>query len=223
MEQDLRTPSTEEHSLMPSSKSRFRPALFAAAFIAVAAISGGVCYKNGREAGFAQGHEAGVREISLSRTRKITYEEYEKLLDGKEDFFLLVARPTCRFCAIVDEYLSFRDNSDLPAPVYFLSLESIRGTDRYDEVKHDIGLDFVPTFRYYKGGKSLYNLNNPLDGSYFEEGATNESRNAAYAEMAEKVEAFLSGAVGNGPVINEDVLVAETGSVITANKVSEVQ
>ena len=41
--------------------------------------------------------------------------------------------------------------------------------------------------------------------------------------MADKIEAFIAGATGRGEVVNEDVLVAETGSVITAIPVSEVQ
>ena len=58
-----------------------------------------------------------------------------------------------------------------------------------------------------------------LDGSYFDEDATNESRNALYAEMTDKIEAFIAGAEGRGEVINEEVKTAESGSMVKANEV----
>ncbi len=223
METEKAKVTAEETKGTPPSNSGRRSFLLAAAFIVTAAIAGRAGYRAGQTAGYKLGYGTAVNEVRHSRTEKISYEEFKNLQSADEDFFLLIARPTCRFCAIVDEYLSFRDNSDLDAPVYFLSLEADRGTERYDEIKRDVGIDFVPTFRYYKAGEPLYNLNNPLDGSYFDEGATNESRNAGFSEMADKIEAFIRGAEGRGEVINEEVKAAESGSVITAVKVNEVQ
>ena len=224
MEPEKTNTSTTENAAVPSSgKKRSGAAMVVAALIAAAAIGCGVGYQKGQAVGFSRGHELGVSEVYMEKTTRISYERFKELESSNESFFLLVARPTCRFCAVVDDYLAFRDNSDLKVPVYFVSLESMRGTDLYNEIKADIGLDFVPTFRYYEGGKMLYNLNNPLDRSYFDDTATNESRNAVYAEMADKIEAFIAGAAGRGEVINEDVLIAETGSVISASQVSEVQ
>lgn len=213
----------EETKGTSSSNAAHRSILFSAAFIVTVAIAGWAGYGAGHNAGYKLGYEAAESKARHSQAEKISYEEFKNLQSGGEDFFLLIARPTCRFCAIVDDYLTFRDNSDLTAPVYFLSLEADRGTERYDEIKRDVGIDFVPTFRYYKAGESLYNLNNPLDGSYFDEDATNESRNTVYAEMADKIEAFINGAEGRGDVINEEVKTAGDGSVITAVKVNEVQ
>ena len=211
--------SAEKTAEGASSRPLIRTALLAAAFIATAAVAGIAGYRNGQSAGFSNGYEAGTAESRLSRTERISYEEFKNLQASGKDFYLLIARPTCRYCAIVDDYLSFRDNSDLAAPVYFLSLEADRGTERYDEIKRDVGIDYVPTLRFYKNGGSLYNLNNPLDGSYFDEGATNESRNAIYADMADKIEAFIAGAEGRGEVINEEVKTAESGSMVKANEV----
>ena len=224
MEPDRFEHSMEEKPAVSSSEKKgFRPVAVAAALIAAAALSCAAGYRLGDKAGFARGHELALNETFMVRTTEISYEHFKELIAANESFFLLVARPTCRFCALVDNYLSFRDNSDLQIPIYFLSLESARGTDFYNEVKADIGIDYVPTFRYYGNGEMLYNLNNPRDRSYFDENATNESRNAVYAQMADKIEAFIAGATGRGEVVNEDVLVAETGSVITAIPVSEVQ
>lgn len=224
MEPEKTSNSTAETEAVSSSgKKRSGAAVMVAALIAAAVIGYGAGYQKGHAVGFSLGHELGVSEVSMAKTTRISYERFKELELSNESFFLLVARPTCRFCAVVDDYLAFRDNSDLNVPVYFISLESMRGTDFYNEVKADIGLDYVPTFRYYENGKMLYNLNNPLDRSYFDDTATNESRNAVYAEMTDKIEAFIDGATGRGDVINEDVLVAEKGSVISASQVSEVQ
>ena len=196
-----------------------RTAIIIAALILTAPITGFIIYRIYQSADSLIVREEETKGSHLSRTEKISYDEFKKLQASGEDFFLLIARPTCRYCAIVDDYLSFRDNSDLAAPVYFLSLEADRGTEKYDEIKHDVGIDYVPTLRFYKNGEALYNLNNPLDGSYFDEDATNESRNALYAEMTDKIEAFIAGAEGRGEVINEEVKTAESGSMVKANEV----
>ena len=196
-----------------------RTAIIIAALILTAPITGFIIYRIYQSADPLIVREEETKGSHLSRTEKISYDEFKKLQASGEDFFLLIARPTCRYCAIVDDYLSFRDNSDLAAPVYFLSLEADRGTEKYDEIKHDVGIDYVPTLRFYKNGEALYNLNNPLDGSYFDEDATNESRNALYAEMTDKIEAFIAGAEGRGEVINEEVKTAESGSMVKANEV----
>ena len=170
------------------------------------------------------GCSAGAKNVNTAtealsgRARGISFEEYQKLSSDGEDFFILIARPSCKFCAIVDDYI-LMDLPDPGKPVYYLSLEPYRFTDEYEEIKSVLDIDFVPTFQYYEGGHMKYNLNCPLEDEYLTS-KDNAVLTARHKEMEEKIQSFINGATGKGPVISEEVKRPEETNVIDAQPIS---
>ena len=127
------------------------------------------------------------------------YEGYKDLISNEEDFVLYIGRSSCKICAIVTG--SIHKFADHEADVYVLNLEDVRGTDAYDEIKNDIGFYYMPCFKAYDDGVEIAHMNNPLDDSYFDEGADYA---ALLSEMELRITEFLDGAVGKGPLIDEE-------------------
>ena len=191
-----------------SKKQRAKCVLAAAAAVAVALLCAGGGYTVGKASAVKQ-------ESSFFRVRQISYEDFQLLKERKEDFFLLIARPSCKYCAIVDDYI-INALPDPGRPFYYLNLESYRYTMKYDRIKEDLGIEFVPTIQYFEDGNRLYNLNNPLDGDYFNNSGS-DANLKIHREMEQKIQAFVDGVNGTGPVVNEEISRSkETAVVVTA-------
>lgn len=163
------------------------------------------------------------KENYLNTVHEIDIDEYRKLMESGAKGIFVYSRSSCKYCAIVTSELSkFADGR---LPIYFLNLEKYYLTEDYESIKKELDFDYVPTFRYIEDGKMVYNLNSPLDGTYFD--ATGEERQEIYSGMFDKVNAFIDGAAGLGSVVNEEITRAEvikaTESNATANTTIEYQ
>ena len=174
----------------------------ASVFVATFAIAA-VAMFSGYHVGSSKAASVSPSEQIAAPPKVINYEDYLELTSAGEDFFILIARPSCKFCAIVDDYILM----ELPPtekPVYYLNLESYRHSDEYEAIKKVLDIDYVPTFQYYQGGKMLYNLNNPLSQDYFS-ADDNETLNKIHHDMEAKIASFIAGAEGRGTVISEEI------------------
>ena len=191
------------------SKVRRKKYVIAAAAVIAAAVLGAA-------GGYHAGKSVPVKqEAAASRVKQIDYEDFQLIRERKEDFFLLIARPSCKYCAIVDDYI-FNEMPDPGKPFYYLNLEEYRLSLKYEHVKEDLDIDFVPTIQYFEDGRMLYNMNNPLDGDYFDN-KSNESLLTIHRDMEQKIQAFIEGANGTGPVVNEEISrPKESAEVVTA-------
>lgn len=141
-------------------------------------------------------------------TQEISYEELHKLMADGAPFILFVGRPSCRYCAVVASAVLTMDCEKLP--IFYFSLEQFINTRQYESIKDELEITYLPSFKYIKNGAITYNLNNPLDYDYFEHDGA--ERLYLYNQMMNKVNNFINGAFGNGPVIDEP-LITESKSI----------
>lgn len=132
---------------------------------------------------------------------RISYEEVLERRDSGEAFILYIHRSSCKICAIVSE--SLYDFHGHGLPVYSFNMESMMGTREYDEAKLELGFSYMPCFKFYKDGKELAHLNNPLNDSYFDTESGAE-RDAYRMEMEEKVLSFINAAALGKELISEE-------------------
>ena len=86
-------------------------------------------------------------------------------------------------------------------PIYYLNLEQYINTSTYESIKAELEVTYLPAIKYVEHSVLKYNLNNPLNTDYFKyDGAT---RLTLYQQMLDKVNAFIDGACGDGPILNE--------------------
>ncbi|XBX10682.1 hypothetical protein QMP26_41855 (plasmid) [Enterocloster clostridioformis] len=147
----------------------------------------------------------------------ISIEDYHKYLNDKASFILVVERPSCRYCAIVTSAVHQIKNSSLP--IYLMDLEPYWGTEEYDLIKSELQVNYLPTFKYIEDGNIKYNMNSPLDTGYYE--AAGEQRSKLYHEMEDKIQKFMQGAAGKGPVVNEPLLQDLTIQGVSESKETE--
>ncbi len=153
------------------------------------------------------------KENYLTQVHEIDIDEYRNLMEQGAKGIFVYSRASCKYCAIVTSELSTFADGRLP--IYYLNLEKYYLTDSYEEIKKELDFDYVPTFRYIEDGKMVYNLNSPLDGTYFD--AIGDDRRQIYDEMMASVKAFIDGAAGDGPVVNEEILRADVIKATTSN------
>lgn len=149
--------------------------------------------------------------------QEITIEDYRELIAGRNEFFLYVGRPSCRYCAVVSSYVLTMESP--PLPVYFISLEPFWGCDDYEAIKSELETTYLPCFKYVSEGQIRYSLNSPLDTAYFD--LDGPGRMELYARMKEKINAFFNGSIGLGPVIDETPPVTETVHALPENTTKE--
>jgi predicted bacteriocin transport accessory protein len=143
----------------------------------------------------------GKKSVTIPPTvEKIGIEEYRDLIASKKEFILYIGRSSCHYCAIVSASL---DNFvDQGIPIYSLELEQYYPSKEYDSIKAELGIVYVPSFRYIKNGDAVYNMNSPLNDQYYESGS---NRTQMRVEMESKILAFIRGALGTGEVVNEKI------------------
>lgn len=186
---------------MTHAPNRFL-AMGAAALLAVAA------------AAFPDGGTAGHAPVGRTVTL-INYDEYRGLSDAGESFLVEVSRITCPYCAYVEHVLAETDLHGTAA--YVLDLEEYRGTGRYDEIKAEFGITYVPTFFYVRDGRPALCMNNPLPENILGAETTNGERAETRRETMERIEAFVLGATGEGVLIDEEPL----AEVVYAREVTD--
>lgn len=146
--------------------------------------------------------------------QKITIDSFRELKNSGNDFVLYIGRPSCRYCAIVSSYVYTMKNP--PLPVYYISLEPFLGHEEYETIKRELDTVYLPCFKYISDREIQYNLNNPLDSSYYD--LDGPERMKLYRQMQDKINAFLDGAAGQAPPINESPASEE---IVTAIPVKE--
>ena len=77
--------------------------------------------------------------------------------------------------------------------------------------KEELGIDYLPTFIYYKDGVPTYYMNSPATDGYYD--TAGEERVAAYGEMTAKIDNFIQGCVNNDDSVNEELERDENTSV----------
>lgn len=145
--------------------------------------------------------------------QEITIDNFRELKNSGHDFVLYVGRPSCRYCAIVSSYILTMKSP--PLPVYYISLEPFLECKDYEDIKKELDTVYLPCFKYVSGGEIRYNLNNPLDSSYYD--LDGPERMKLYQQMQEKINAFLNGAAGQAPPMNE----VPAAEMVTAIPVKE--
>lgn len=133
--------------------------------------------------------------------RVINYDDYQKLLSEKDRFLVEVSRDTCPYCMNLSYIIKDMDTHGID--VYVLNLEEYRGTGFYDEVKKQFGITYVPTLFFIEKGVVRYCLNSPLKENLASVSSA-EERAEIRQQAAEKVDAFILGAIGEGELINEE-------------------
>lgn len=128
-------------------------------------------------------------------------DEFDKLIAEKKTFIVMLGRVSCKQCAIVD-YV-YKDMKGEKVKLYFLDLERYYGSDEYDAIKDEVGINYVPTFFYYEDGVQKYCMNNPLPDGYYDEDQDAEGRRYLRNKTAENISDFIKGATGDGEVVNE--------------------
>ena len=159
----------------------------------------------------AENNEAITKETSETKIETIDRTGFDELCAKKQSFIVMFGRVSCKQCAVVEYVL---DNiKDSPIPIYKFDMEKCYGTDEYDAIKNEVGINYVPTLFYYEDGEQKYCKNNPLPDGYYDSEQTAEGRHALRVTTRENIEAFINGAIGKGEVINEiptsDTLVAK--------------
>ena len=153
------------------------------------------------------------KENYMNTVHEIDIDEYRAHIKNGAKGIFVYSRSSCKYCAIATGELSkFADGR---LPIYFLNLEKYYLTEDYAPIKKELDFDYLPAFRYIENGKMTYNLNSPVDSTYFD--ASGDEKQAIYNEMIEKVNAFIDGAAGLGPVINEEVTSEEAVKVTNSN------
>lgn len=144
------------------------------------------------------------KQSYLSIVTMIDYETLQEKISNNESFLLDVSRVSCRYCAVTEEQLAIAA-TERKLKVYVLDMELYHHTDKYDQIKKELGIDFVPTFFYYENGIRKYAMNSPINDHYFDEDKTNEDRQQERATGLSKIRAFINGAVGAGPAVDEEL------------------
>jgi len=134
----------------------------------------------------------------------INLDEYHRLVETKKSFVLYIGRASCKNCAITSLVLGNCLNDTLP--IYHLELEKYHQSPEYDEIKAELKIVYVPSFKYIEFGNIKYHMNSPLNGSYFSE---DSNKQTILLETEVKIKEFIDGATGTGPVINEEVITNE--------------
>lgn len=143
----------------------------------------------------------GKKSVVIPPTvKKIGIEEYHDLIEDKKEFILYIGRSSCRYCAIVSASLDKFVNQGIP--IYSLELEQYYPSKEYDSIKDELGIVYVPSFKYINNGAAVYYMNSPLDDQYYESGS---DRTQMRVEMESKILAFIHGALGTGEIVNEEI------------------
>ena len=167
-------------------------------------------YDAGYEEGYAKGAEEGVNDFRSRQVQSVEYEQFRAFLEQYSPTCIAyVGRAGCPYCSIVTDYM--RKLSNLPIPVYYVSLEPYYNTEYYDQYKEELGIDYLPTFIYYKDGVPTYYMNSPATDGYYD--TAGEERVAAYGEMTAKIDNFIQGCVNNDDSVNEELERDENTSV----------
>lgn len=167
-------------------------------------------YDAGYDEGYAKGTEEGVNDFRARQVQSVEYEKFKAFLEQYSPTCIAyVGRAGCPYCSIVTDYM--RTLSNLPIPTYYVSLEPYYNTEYYNQYKNELGIDYLPTFIYYKDGVPTYYMNSPATDGYYD--TAGDERVAAYNEMVAKIENFIQGCVNNDDSVNEELEKNEEASV----------
>ena len=128
------------------------------------------------------------KESGYENIKTIVPEELYEKIDNKETFILYIGKTQCKWCSVVAPILNDIDYNTIP--IYYLNTgyygenyPKDENSPVFKEVKkqHQILKETliytnVPSFRYVKDGEVIYGMGNPLPGSFFEETATEETK-----------------------------------------------
>lgn len=167
-------------------------------------------YEKGYEEGYDKGSEEGVSDFRARQVQAVEYEQFKAFLEQYSPTCVAyVGRAGCPYCSLVTDYM--RTLSNLPIPTYYVSLEPYYNTEYYDQYKEELGIDYLPTFIYYKDGVPTYFMNSPVADGYYE--SAGDERVAGYNEMTTKIDAFIQGCVNEDPSVSEELERNEDTSV----------
>lgn len=123
----------------------------------------------------------------INRIERVEYSS--NLLDDYTGY-ALIGRVTCKYCAILYDYLTSIQN--LNDKFVYISLEELYGGPNYDSSKKALSITEIPIIRYYQHGKLEREMECPLDTGYTDE-TDFEYKRALYNDMADRINRFLSG------------------------------
>lgn len=162
-------------------------------------------YQANYDAGYQAGYEAGVEDgIAQDRSGQVQTMNYEtfRALNEQNDLtcVIYVGRAECPYCSLVTDYM--RGVTDLPIPVFYVSLEPYYNSPYYDDFKAELQIDGVPTFIYYKDGQQVTQMQSPVPDGYFE--ASGQDRVDLYNTMAEQIGDFIISCANDEPVTADE-------------------
>lgn len=183
-------------------------------------------YDAGYDAGYDEGYKVGAEEgVAMDRSGQVQTMDYEtfRILNEENKFtcVIYVGRAECPYCSLVTDYM--RSVTELPLPVFYVSLELYYNSPYYDDFKEELGIDSVPTFIYYKDGEPNYYMDSPVTPGYFNE--SGQDRVDAYQKMTEKISTFIMGCAEDNPAAVEPLFedMAEATEDIAADDTSEAE
>lgn len=162
-------------------------------------------YQANYDAGYQAGYEAGVEDgIAQDRSGQVQTMNYEtfRSLNEQNDLtcVIYVGRAECPYCSLVTDYM--RGVTDLPIPVFYVSLEPYYNSPYYDDFKAELQIDGVPTFIYYKDGQQVTQMQSPVPDGYFE--ASGQDRVDLYNTMVEQIGDFIISCANDEPVAADE-------------------
>lgn len=129
----------------------------------------------------------------------ISYSEYQEMVNNKDTFILYIGRASCPNCSITSSRLPYAVNREVT--ICKLELEPYYQTEEYEKIKDDLGISYVPAFKYIENGEIKYQMNSPLKDNYFTEDA---NRQFLQSQIDTNIQSFIKGSLGYGPIIDED-------------------
>lgn len=159
-------------------------------------------YQKGYDEGYSAGESEGVAKDRAGQVQTMNYETF-RALNSQSPYtgVIYIGRAACPYCSLVTDYM--RSVTELPLPVYYVSLEPYYNSPYYEDFKAELGISSVPTFIYYKDGAPQYYMKSPVAEGYFDE--SGQERVDAYNEMTDRIRAFIEGCAKDDPAAVESV------------------
>lgn len=159
---------------------------------------------------FASVNQNDYLSQEYSGVRVISYSEAEKKLAQGDTFVLYIGRTSCKWCRNVYPQLGQTTHSGLD--VYYVNVEYFRDAypdDKtsaafaavkkvHQEFKKEFMYSSLPCLRYIKNGKVVQGIENPLNGAFFADDATDEKRSGYLTECRNSLQEFLGKCADGG-------------------------
>ena len=128
----------------------------------------------------------------------ITYEEILNKIEEKETFLVYIGRDSCKYCKIFTPIMTtILEESNLQTPIYYFFTqeyknkinEEVSGAqEEWDAIKSRLGIEYTPSFIFYKNGEPTY-YESFLEDDYLE--ASDKDKLVIEEHTKKQFKAFL--------------------------------